>query len=252
MRYLILIPLLIFASSCFATSEQYVVRTEATFCKYKPGKGYKDVIKHAKKYEKFLRANGLQYSKTIFTPVIAGVTSDHDYVLWGTWPNGEEMYKEYGAFLNEYNAKGSQNPGICDRNVAFFNTAALHMRIPIDERDKIQMVDFRSCKFTENASWEKMLKLAADNEEANIELGRDGFGVHYLRPYRGFADGTPFDMMEMTHYYHRDKRAEATKTYPAIRDYRRDNGFRERWKENIESCSPINLYAMEWIYDASN
>ena len=184
MRYLILIPLLIFTSSSFATSEQYVVRTEATFCKYKPGKGYDDVIKHAKKYEKFLRANGLQYSKTIFIPVIAGLTSDHDYVLWGTWPNGEEMYKEYGAFLNDYDAKGSQNPGICDRNVAFFNTAALHMRIPLDERDKIQMVDFRSCKFTENASWEKILKLAVDNEEANIKLGRDGFGVHYLRPYR--------------------------------------------------------------------
>jgi hypothetical protein len=84
MRYLILIPLLIFTSLSFATSEQYVVRTEATFCKYKPGKGYDDVIKHAKKYEKFLRANGLRYSKTIFVPVIAGLTSDHDYVLWGT------------------------------------------------------------------------------------------------------------------------------------------------------------------------
>jgi len=34
--------------------------------------------------------------------------------------------------------KGSQNPGICDRNVAFFNTAALHMRIPLDERDKFR------------------------------------------------------------------------------------------------------------------
>ena len=30
-----------------------------------------------------------------------------------------------------------------------------------------------------NASWEKILKLAVDNEEANIKLGRDGFGVHY-------------------------------------------------------------------------
>ena len=187
MRFLLIIPLLlIFAQTSFATSEQYNVRTEATFCKYKPGKSYDDVVKHAKKYEKFLRANGLKYSKTIFTPVIAGPTSDHDYVLWGTWPNGEEMYKEYGAFLNDYDKKGAVNPGVCDANYAFFNTAALHMRIPVEERDKIQMVDFRSCKFTEGASWEKILELAADNEEANVKLGRDGFGVHYLRPYRGF------------------------------------------------------------------
>ena len=251
MRYLFLIPLLIFAQSSFATSEQYIVRTEAAFCKYKPGKDYDDVVKHAKKYEKFLRANGLKYSRTILTPVIAGKT-DHDYVLWGTWPNGEEMYKEYGAYLNDYDAKGAVNPGICDRNVAFFNTAALHMRIPVEDRDDIQMVDFRSCKFTEDASWEKILKLAADNEEANVKLGRDGFGVHYLRPYRGFADDYSFDMISMTHYYHRDKRAEATKTWAEIRDYRRENGFVERWKENIESCSPNDLYSMEWIYDTNN
>ena len=66
MRYLILIPLLIFASSSFATSEQYVVRTEATFCKYKPGKGYKDVIKHAKKYEKFFSQKMVYSTFVIF------------------------------------------------------------------------------------------------------------------------------------------------------------------------------------------
>ena len=66
MRYLLLIPFLLFAQTGFATSEQYNVRTEASFCKYKPGKGYDDVVKHAKKYEKFLRANELKYSKTIF------------------------------------------------------------------------------------------------------------------------------------------------------------------------------------------
>ena len=49
-----------------------------------------------------------------------------------------------------------------------------------------------------------------------------------------------------------NKRAEATKTWPAIRDYRRENGFNDRWKENIASCSPSNLYSMEWIYDTSN
>ena len=162
------------------------------------------------------------------------------------------MYKEYGAYLNDYDARGAANPGICDRQVAFLNTAALHMRIPVEERDKIQMVDFRSCKFTDNASWSKMLELAADNEKANIELGRDGFGVHYLRPYRGFDADTPFDMITMTHYYHRNKRAEATKTWPAIRDYRRENGFNDRWKENIASCSPSNLYSMKWIYNTSN
>jgi hypothetical protein len=250
MRYLFILSLCFITFSASATSDQYNVRTEVSFCKYKPGKGYDDVVKHAKKYEKFLRANELKYSKTIFKPVLAGKT-DHDYVLWGTWPNGEEMYKEYGAYLNDYDARDI-NPGICDRNVAFFNTAALHMRIPSEERDRVQMVDFRSCKFTKDASWTKILKLAADNEEANIQLGRDGFGTHYLRPYRGFDADTPFDMISMTHYYHRDKRAEATKTYPAIRDYRRANGFVDRWKENIESCSPSDLYSMEWIYNTSN
>ena len=164
MRYLFLISLCFVSFSLLATSEQYVVRTEVSFCKYKEGKSYDDVIKYSKKYEKFLRANSLKYSRSIFVPVIAGNT-EHDYVLWGTWPNGEEMYKEYGAYLNDYKNIGSENPGICHTNVAFFNTGALHLRIPFEEYDRVQMVEFRACKFTDNSSWSEILQLAADNEE---------------------------------------------------------------------------------------
>jgi len=251
MRYLFLISLCFVSFSLLATSEQYVVRTEVSFCKYKEGKSYDDVIKYSKKYEKFLRANSLKYSRSIFVPVIAGNT-EHDYVLWGTWPNGEEMYKEYGAYLNDYKNIGSENPGICHTNVAFFNTGALHLRIPFEEYDRVQMVEFRACKFTDNSSWSEILQLAADNEEANIKLGRDGFGVHYLRPYRGFDANTPFDMITMTHYYNRNKRAEATKTWPKIRDYRIENGFGERWKKNVKSCTPWDLYSMEFIYNTND
>jgi hypothetical protein len=248
MRYLFIISLCFISFSAFATSEQYNVRTEVSFCKYKQGKSYDDVVKYAKKYEKFLRANELKYSKSIFTPVLAGQT-DHDYVLWGTWPDGEEMYREYGSYLNDYKNQGSANPGICHTNVAFLNTAAQHLRIPSEDYDRIQMADFSSCKFTEDSSWEEILSLAAESESANQELGRDGFGVHYLRPYRGFNTDTPFDMVRMIHYYNKEKRAEAVAAWPKVRDYRKENGTAEKWGKHIESCSPLKLYSMEWIYD---
>ena len=101
MRYLFLFTLCFIGFNAYATSEQYTLRTEFTFCKYNDGKGQDDVVEFEKKYEKFLRKNGLKYSKAILTPILAGET-DYDFVLWGTWPNGQEMYKEYGAFINDY------------------------------------------------------------------------------------------------------------------------------------------------------
>ena len=91
MRYLILFVLCFVSFYANAASEQYTVRTEFTLCKYKEGKDYDDVVKYQKTYEKFLIKNELKYAKHILTPILAGET-DYDFVLWGTWPNGEEMY----------------------------------------------------------------------------------------------------------------------------------------------------------------
>ena len=27
---------------------------------------------------------------------------EYDYVLWGSWPDGQSMYEEWGSYLNDY------------------------------------------------------------------------------------------------------------------------------------------------------
>tara|TARA_B100000029_G_scaffold515716_1_gene624194 strand:- start:41616 stop:42368 length:753 start_codon:yes stop_codon:yes gene_type:complete len=233
----------------FAASEQYVVRTEVSFCKYNEGKDYDDVVKYQQEYEKFLRKNNLKYSKSILTPVLAG-NNEFDFVLWGTWPDGSEMYKEYGAYLNDFK-NPKTNPATCNGNFAFINTAARHLRIDSEDYDRIQFVDFANCKFTEESDFQELLKVSAKHEEYSRELGAEGYGVHYLRPYRGFNDDVPYDMVRMVHWYNSDKRAEAAAKWPETRDFMREKGIYAEYAKHVQ-CGQIRTFGMEWLYDSSS
>ena len=35
-------------------------------------------------------------------PMHAGDQSEYDYIIWGSWPDGEAMYKEWGSYANDY------------------------------------------------------------------------------------------------------------------------------------------------------
>ena len=248
MRYLFLCTICLFSFNVYSTSDQYTLRTEIFFCKYSEGNNYEDVVKYEKKYEKFLRKNNLKYSKAILTPVIAGET-DYDFILWGSWPNGEEMYREYGAYLNDYD-NPNENPSICNSNFAVINTAARHIRIPREEYDNIQFVEFANCKFTEEASFNELLKVSAEHESLVKEFGYGGYGVHYLRPYRGFDDAFAYDMIRMAHWYNRETRAENVKKGAAMSQFMNDKGISEKYATHIESCGNRKVFGMEQIYSS--
>ena len=249
MRYILLLALSTIGFNLAATSEQYTIRTEFSLCKYNEGKGYEDVVKYEKRYEKFLLENNLKYTRFILTPILAG-EKDYDFVLWGNWPDGEEMYKEYGSYLNDYK-KTSMNPSTCKGSYAVFNTGARHLRIPREEYDRIQFVEFANCKFTDNASFEELLAISAEHESLVEEFGYKGYGVHYLRPYRGFEDDLPFDMVRMVHWYNRDTRAENVKQFRPMRKLLQDNGIQEKYAQHIESCGNADVFGMEFIYSSN-
>lgn len=249
-KYLFSIFILSFVINLTAMSEQYVVRTEYSFCKFKEGKTYEDVVAFNKQYEAFLKENNLQYSRYLFTPVLAGEV-DFDYVTWGTWPNGEEMYKEYGAFLNDYKGSG-ENPGKCSGTYSVINNAALHIRIPSEEYDRIQFADFRSCKLTKNGDFQELLKISAEREKLMREAGVEGYGIHYLRPYRGFDNDYEYDFITMIHWYNRETRADATKNWRANNAILEKNGIWKKYQKHVESCGNAKTYAMEWLYNTAS
>jgi len=249
MRYLLLFMLSFIGFHVNAVSEQYTVRTEFSLCNYNEGKGYDDVVKSQKVYEKFLLKNELKYSRHILTPILAGET-DYDFVLWGTWPNGEEMYKEYGAYINDYKNTG-KNPFTCNASYAVHNTGARHLRIPLEEYDRVQFVEFANCTFTKDASFKELLEISAEHESLIEEFGYGGYGVHYLRPYRGFDDDYPYDMVRMVHWYNRDKRSENIQKYQEMRKFMQGKGMPDKYAKHIESCGNVRVFGMEFLYNSN-
>ncbi len=107
---------------------------------------------------------GLQM--TIITLVISGLLSlaYHDEVsplsvgMGGFWPSGQEQYKEWGAYMNDYPSWASendvppQNVGDCAKGaVSMRFHSVLRLRVPMEDRDERLFTDWRRCKFTEDA-----------------------------------------------------------------------------------------------------
>ena len=133
-----------------------------------------DVVAQSRAYGQFSTDMGTKYAQAILTPMHAGVTDDYDYILWGTWPGGAAMYEEWGSFVNGYGgwAVGnsgtapSEEAGSCHRSIAMFNTAVIHNRIPQQERDERQPVQFTQCSLKDGAS---MSQLYAQAEQTKRE-----------------------------------------------------------------------------------
>ena len=99
----------------------------------------------------------------------------------------------------------------------------------------MQFVEFANCTFTEDASFKGLLEISAEHEALIEEFGYGGYGVHYLRPYRGFKDDYPYDMVRMVHWYNRDKRAENIEKYQAMRKFMADRGMPDKYAQHIKN-----------------
>ena len=105
--YIILFSVLSFGIIA-ETSEQYTYRAEFFFGDIEEGKTYEDVRAQNMEYKKFLEEKGLQYGRSLFVPIWSGERK-YDIIEYGYWPDGQEQYKEWGAYMNEYPAWAAEN-----------------------------------------------------------------------------------------------------------------------------------------------
>jgi len=132
----IVIALIGSLASLFASAQEYEIRSEFAYCKLNEGKTMADVIAQSEAYGQFSSSVGTQYQQAIMRPMHAGDASGYDYIIWGQWPTGEQMYKEWGSYVNDFPAwresKGmdAEPAGTCNTFIAMFNTATAHSRIP--------------------------------------------------------------------------------------------------------------------------
>ena len=213
------------------TSEQYTYRAEFFFGDIEEGKSYEDVKAQNMEYKKFLEEKGLQYGRSLFVPIWSGERK-YDIIEYGYWPDGQEQYKEWGAYMNEYPAWAAENSEFdgqaveTKRSISMRGVRARGIRIPQDERDRFKFVDFQRCSFVTGGTMENLLDLNARVEASEIEMGnRAGYGVHYLMPYRGASPDIDYDFVIMRHYYSAEKRSDIVASYPEYRDMMNEKGF---------------------------
>ena len=258
-KSLLTIALLMSSVTVFAeTSEQYVHRSEFFFCNFNDGKSYSDLLAEQAPYEDFLKENGLQYNRINLLPIWDN-DAEYDYVMWGNWPSGQEQYKEWGAYMNDYPSWASendvppQNVGDCAKGaVSMRFHSVLRLRLPMEDRDERLFTDWRRCKFTEDADVAELKALYAKQEKLAKEFGLGGYGVSLFTPYRGNQEATNRDFMMMTHWYNSDSRANMISSYREWRDLMEENDMWEERSKHIESCSGADTYQAHMIYNTHN
>ena len=239
------------------TSEQYTYRAEFFFGNINEGKSYEDVKNQNMEYLKFLKENDLKYGRALFVPIWAGETK-YDIIQYGYWPSGQEQYKEWGAYMNKYPAWASENSEFEDeavedgRSISMFGVRARGIRVPNEEYDRFKFVDFRQCSFTSNGNMENLLDLNSRVESSEREMGnRAGYGVHYLRPYRGFDSDIDYDFVIMRHYYNAKSRADIVTSTPSYREMMEKEGYWKEFRENV-NCGSQSTYRVEWLYNSDS
>ena len=166
---------------------EYEVRSEFIYCTLNDGMTLEDAAEQAKEYGKFSKEQGTKYMQSMLVPIHAGETK-YDYILWGSWPDGQAMYDEWGSYLNDYDesfaatdSDSSESAGECNARVAMFNNGMAHNR-NVENRDKRQPVQFSGCTFKEGKNLSNLAEVIKADTELLTENGFSGFGRHALRP----------------------------------------------------------------------
>lgn len=258
MKKIILLIVTIFSFEVLAqTSEQYTYRAEFFFGNIKEGKTYNDVHEQQMEYLKFLEANDLNYGRALFQPIWAG-EYEYDLISYGFWPDGQEQYKEWGAYMNKYPAWAAENseydsePFEMERSISMRGVRARGIRIPPEEYDRFKFVDFRQCNFVEGGNMANLLDLNKRVEASEREMGnRAGYGVHYLMPYRGADENVTYDFVIMQHFYSAKARADLVANWPEYRDMMDEKGYWDEFRANA-TCGPISTFRTDWLYNSAN
>ena len=128
MKILILLFISFFS---FSQEEQY--RSEFAWCNLKDEKSIDDAKNIASKYGEFVESVGSQYEQSFLAPMHAG-EFQYDYVLWGSWPDGQSMYEEWGSYLNDY--EKPDDAADCNKWRAVYNFLVGKSEISSEKKDE--------------------------------------------------------------------------------------------------------------------
>lgn len=218
------------------------VRMEYILCQLKDGFTFNDVIADAKEYGEKVAADGSKYNQYLMRPLINGERLEGiTHILVGEWPNGEEMYKEYGNYVNRHMDDGDENPDICRVTFATMDhivVNAVRENEPMDTRFPVQLSD---CKLKEGVSIEHAVAVQKEVAQATIAEGMDGYGVHFQMPYLGW-ENNEYDFMSVAWWQSFEHRGNMAQNY-----YKIANEHGQKMNA-VASCENPRAYFAEELF----
>ncbi|MDX1641034.1 MAG: hypothetical protein R3220_05025 [Balneolaceae bacterium] len=218
------------------------VRMEYILCKLKDGFTFDDVIANSKEYGEKVAADGSMYNQYLMRPLIVGERLEGiTHILAGVWPNGQEMYKEYGNYVNKHMDDDDDNPHTC--RIAFATmdhivVDATRENEPMDTRFPVQLAD---CNLKDGVSLEHAAAVQKEVAEATIAEGMDGYGVHFQDPYLGF-ENPEYDFLSLVWWQSYEHRGNMAQNYYKI-------GSEYGQKMNaVASCKNSRAYFAELLF----
>jgi hypothetical protein len=214
-------------------------RSEFIICALKDGYTMDDVKERASEYAQKLEEDGTQYNQYLMRPLFTGERMEGvTHILAGIWPNGDQMYKEYGAYLNEYMDTVTDNPAECPVTVTTMDWTITDDYRENEKRDQRFPVQIADCKLNDGVSMEYAMSVAKELEEVVRENGMGGYGVHWLSPYLGFED-YEHDFMSLVWWQSFDHRAEMAQNYYKVAE------VMEGKMNSVMSCDDPRAYYTE-------
>lgn len=238
----IVILLLCVSVDAYAQETEENVRMEYILCKLKDGFTFDDVIADSKEYGEKVAADGSKYNQYLMRPLLVGERLEGiTHILVGEWPNGQEMYKEYGNYVNKHMDEDEENPHTC--RIAFATMDHIVVNAskenePMDDRFPVQLAD---CKLKDGISLEHAVAVQKEVAAATIEAGMDGYGVHFQVPYLGFQDNQ-YDFMSLVWWQSYEHRGNMAQNY-----YKIDSEYGQKMSA-VATCENPRAYFAEEIF----
>jgi len=245
---LLLAVMAFMAVDAVAQETEENVRMEYLLCTLNEGYTFQDVMNNAKEYGEKVSADGSMYNQFLLRPLLVGQrlvgegTESITHIIAGMWPNCEEMYKEYGNYVNNYVDQDSENsPHTCRISYATMDHVVIHdfrENETTDQRWPIQLAD---CTLKEDVSMDYAMQVQKDVHEAALENDMGGYGVHFQIPYLGFED-VEIDFLSTVWWQSFEHRGNMAQNYYKIAE----NYDQEM--NSVVSCKNDRTYFAETIF----
>jgi hypothetical protein len=240
---LLLAVMAFLAVDAMAQETEEHVRMEYILCSLNEGFTFQDVLDYAREYGEKVAADGSKYRQYLLRPLIVGERLEGiTHILAGAWPDGKELYKEYGNYVNKYVDEDRGNsPHTCRITFATMDWIVINDFRESETTDQRWPLQLADCTLKEGVSMDYAIQVQKDAHQASVANGMRGYGVHFQVPYLGFED-VEYDFISAVWWQSFEHRGNMALNYYKIAESHGQS------MNSVASCKNDRVYFAERIF----